>query len=549
MAETTSGRALAETFARNYRDALFYFSLKKTGDVHEAEELASDIAYNVLASLSRTGAPRDFSAWVWRIARNRYAAWAKAKRERRVIGEPDETIPDEHDALADIGDEAERTQRLAALRRELSFTSAEYRTVVAAYYLENRSVGDIAASLGVPAGTVKARLARARQKLREGIGMARTFGKMSYSPENLTFVMNGLEGRDGTPWRYLSRLLDKNILLAAYRAPSSAEELAIETGVALPYMEEELAALTAATLLRQNGKKYETNLYIVSASAQRQVYAHLREIAPALTAAILAAESYERAWLDAECPLWREGAQSDADALWARLMEETDTVHFLVLANAENKPQPRGNIGKWGHTLRPDGGEWDVLGMETCEGEPMFVSLHGCVAAPEERELPPIDFRQFTFQCLGQALFNRSLDYREAAALLAAANGRIGDADGSVRERLTQKGYLTPDGCAACRVVRTSRIRPMPPEIRREYDARRAAAQDIALTHYRLCRKLVLAEAPEFLRGDEYQLAHAAANLFDLRGAVVEEALRTGALTLPAENERRGLLGAILRAK
>ena len=549
MTETESCCALSETFARDYRESLFYFSLKKTGDVHEAQDLAADIACNVLESLSRTGAPRDFPAWVWQIARNRYAAWTKAKRKQRVIGEPDETIPDGEDAIGAIGDAEEHAQRLAALRRELSFTSAEYRTVVAAYYLENRSVSDIAASLGVPAGTVKARLARARTKLKEGIGMARTFGKLSYNPENLTFVMNGLEGWDGSPWRYLSRLLDKNILLAAYRAPSTAEELAIETGVALPYMEEELSELTAATLLRKNGQRYETNLFIVSAAAQRQVYAHLREIAPALTAAILAAEEYERTWLDAECPLWREGAQSDADALWARMMEETDAVYRAVLACAETNPQPCKSIGKWGHTPRPCAGEWDVLGMETCEGAPMFVSLQGCVAAPEERELPPIGFQQFTFQFLGQKLFCQHLNYREAATLLAAANGCADDADNSIRERLTKRGFLTPDGRAACRVVRTNRIHPMPPEIQREYDARRAAARDIALSHYRLCQKLVLAEVPQFLRKDRYQIEHAAANLFELRGAVVEEALRTGALILPEDEARRGLLGAILRAE
>ena len=56
--------------------------------------------------------------------------------------------------------------------------------------------------------------------------------------------MNGMGSENGAPWCYLEKLLDKNIMLAAYRTPSTAEELSVEVGVALPYIEEELKALT-----------------------------------------------------------------------------------------------------------------------------------------------------------------------------------------------------------------------------------------------------------------------------------------------------------------
>ncbi len=108
--------------------------------------------------------------------------------------------------------------------------------------------------------------------------MAREFGKMSYAPENLRFVMNGIGSENGAPWRYLNRLLDVNIMLAAYRTPSTAEELSVEVGVALPYIEEELNALTENTLMKKNGKKYETNFFIISADAQRKAEEHLKTV-------------------------------------------------------------------------------------------------------------------------------------------------------------------------------------------------------------------------------------------------------------------------------
>jgi hypothetical protein len=116
--------------------------------------------------------------------------------------------------------------------------------------------------------------------------MAREFGKLSYNPENIAFWVNGLPGANGEPRIYVSRSLSKNIMLAAYRTPATAEELAMEVGIALPYMEEELSTLVDATLMKKNGDKYETNIFIVSAEAQEKICAHLRSISPELTKAI-----------------------------------------------------------------------------------------------------------------------------------------------------------------------------------------------------------------------------------------------------------------------
>ena len=66
-------------------------------------------------------------------------------------------------------------------------------------------------------------------------------------------------------------------MLAAYRTPSTAEELSVEVGVALPYIEEELNALTENTLMKKNGKKYETNFFIISADAQRKAELCIRD--------------------------------------------------------------------------------------------------------------------------------------------------------------------------------------------------------------------------------------------------------------------------------
>ena len=159
-----------DALTKEYMDKLFYFSLKKTGDSHEAEHLTSDILENVLVSLDRGSLPEHFGAWVWAVARHRYAAWAKARRQERDRFAPDDLgeyhLPEGADP---IDQQMVHQEELALLRRELAFISADYRDIVVAYYLDDRRVRDIAAALNLPESTVKSKLFRARNILKEGM--------------------------------------------------------------------------------------------------------------------------------------------------------------------------------------------------------------------------------------------------------------------------------------------------------------------------------------------------------------------------------------------
>lgn len=264
-------RLIAE-FTANYMEKLFYFCLKRTGSSDEAQDLSSDIALNILSALDKGLVPQHFSAWVWQIARNRYSVWADRKhRQQKSATGAD--ISD-YDIVCDIPS-AEETlihrEELALLRRELAFISSDYRDIVVAYYIEDRKIQDIAASRNLSQGTVKSKLFRARKKLKEGMDMAREFGARSFKPEEVTFVTSGPLQR-GLPWNVLDRKLPKNILLEASNNPSTIEELAIELGSAIPYMEEEVALLADATLLKKTGDKYITNFYIMDKDTQMAVY-------------------------------------------------------------------------------------------------------------------------------------------------------------------------------------------------------------------------------------------------------------------------------------
>ncbi len=280
----TRNNPLIETFARDYLQPLYYFCLRKTGSAEEGEELAADIGLQVITALRRGTVPAQFSAWVWRIARNRYAAWCEARaryRERMTVGELDADLTD---ATAATPEEAIiAAEEVQLLRRELAFIGREWRELIVAYYFEHRTLRSIAASLGIPEGTAKTRLFHSRKRLLEGMQMSREFGKRSFNPEKINFSSSG-SFEKLNPWDYVDRVLPKNILLEASNNPSTLEQLAIELGVALPYMEDEVDRLVGATLLRQIDDKYVTNFPIIDAETQITVRAKQLENAKARAA-------------------------------------------------------------------------------------------------------------------------------------------------------------------------------------------------------------------------------------------------------------------------
>ena len=279
MQETNEMRGLIAEFAENYMEKLFYFCLKKTGNNTEAEDLAQDIALQIMTALNKGTVPTSFSAWVWQIARNRYSVWAEDKHNRNESQAGSDIVDYEiEDEDGNILDEMVHTEQMALLRRELAFIKSDYRNIIVRYYIENKSVREIASSLLISENTVKSRLLRARKILKEGMDMAREFGKRSYQPENITFASSGIQS-SGLPWKVVQRRIPKNILLHASNNPSTLEELSVELGIALPYMEEEVNILHRATLLEKQGDQYITNFFILDKDCCIEIYHALRKTA------------------------------------------------------------------------------------------------------------------------------------------------------------------------------------------------------------------------------------------------------------------------------
>ena len=514
---------LIAEFTENYLENLFYFCLKKTGNNAEAEDLTQDITLNILTALNRGTIPTHFSAWVWRIARNRYSKWAdlKHKKAESVAGTDIGEYEIEDDSESTLEQMIHREQ-LTLLRRELAFIGSEYRKIVAAYYLENKSIRHIATTLSLSEAAVKQRLYRARTKLKEGMNMAREFGIRSYQPEDVYYSMGFARlGDKKQPQSIMEHKLYANIFLEAYGNPSTAEALALELGVALPYMENELEYLTKESFLLKKDGKYQTAFPIISRPAQEQIHTAKLTAVPDITKAFrIFLEHLDAAFCQKSFAYY--GSCVDYNkAKWTFLM--------LALQHFEQDLKPSRDF-----TIRPDNGQWDIVGYQCCPVTKPSIFVGNYVRRGQN-----CFFQQFTYQFEQSSLnLGKTLTEEDVKIIYNAATGNLSAKDCATAEQLTEWGYLLQNDDAyipAIPVVHISKVKEMIDSLDTETLSELTTLADNVKAQlsnlYRTIAELVKKDLPGNFSEDTIPYHHAVYECCSLRGYLVAEALRQEYLT------------------
>ena len=257
--------------------SIFGFAMTRIGNENEAEELASDIIYEIIRSAHNLKDKERFYGFMWKIAENTYKDYLRRKSKNASrFEELDESIADESESALD---EIIQKEELNLLRRELSLLSKQYRDTTVLYYIENLSCSEAANRLQISTEMVKYYLFRARKIIREGMDMERLYGEKSYRPNIFEIDFWGTKAGDDHEYRdFQRRKIKGNILLAAYYSPVTIQEISIELGVALPYLEDEVKLLVDRQYLVCNNGKYLTNIPIFTLDCTRTIDGKLKEL-------------------------------------------------------------------------------------------------------------------------------------------------------------------------------------------------------------------------------------------------------------------------------
>ena len=148
-----------EKLVRAHSNAVYAHAYRFFGDAHAAEDAAQEVWVKVYRSLEGFGSRAAFTTWLFRVTRNVCLDMLRSGRRAATPIDPVELHGIAND---DPAAEASGAVDLETAMRALSPEDREAFNAVALFGLPYAEAGSV---LGVPAGTVKSRVFRARRAL------------------------------------------------------------------------------------------------------------------------------------------------------------------------------------------------------------------------------------------------------------------------------------------------------------------------------------------------------------------------------------------------
>lgn len=153
-----------ETLIRQYGNDVLRTAYLYVKDVHAAEDIFQDVFIKVSQKLSTFEGNSSIKTWIIRITINTCKDYLKSAWSRRVVPMmeyQEDSIVSESDF-----DSVEQKDSRELIRKSVMSLPSKYKDVVLCIYFQDLTIAEAAKILNLAEGTVKSRLARARQKLK-----------------------------------------------------------------------------------------------------------------------------------------------------------------------------------------------------------------------------------------------------------------------------------------------------------------------------------------------------------------------------------------------
>jgi len=155
------------------REKLYRVAFRMAGDADDAQDLLQDALIEAYRSFKRFREGTYFDKWLYRIMTNTFIDRQRRKKRVGTVYSLDAPMGDEDAGQRDVADES-RDPQVSMMRDELSEPlqaalnqlAPDFRMVLILADVEEFSYEEISSMLGVPVGTVRSRLHRARGGVR-----------------------------------------------------------------------------------------------------------------------------------------------------------------------------------------------------------------------------------------------------------------------------------------------------------------------------------------------------------------------------------------------
>ena len=169
--EEKDQQAFAQLMER-YKDAIYYMLLKMVNNNDDAEDLTIEAFGKAFNRLNQYTPSYAFSTWLFKIATNNCIDFLRKKKKNVMSIDNRITNKDGDEIMIDLKSdvmtpeqETIRDQKIQLMRSYVKKLKPRYETLVEMRYFKEMSYEEISSELGLPLGTVKAQLFRAREFL------------------------------------------------------------------------------------------------------------------------------------------------------------------------------------------------------------------------------------------------------------------------------------------------------------------------------------------------------------------------------------------------
>jgi RNA polymerase sigma-70 factor (ECF subfamily) len=165
LAECRAGNKQAfDELVLRHKNRLYTVAVQLLGDNGEAEDVTQDTFLKAYENLVEFRGDAQFSSWLYRICYNLCLNRLTRKRVDRQEGVFLEALPDGEERFLD---QLIVKEQHDLVRCAISQLAVEFREVVILYYTGQLSYEEIASLLELPVGTVRSRLHRGREQLKD----------------------------------------------------------------------------------------------------------------------------------------------------------------------------------------------------------------------------------------------------------------------------------------------------------------------------------------------------------------------------------------------